>query len=154
MNHTKSAVMIAIFKVLVKGKKHYCQMSVDTLLELLVKWHNISVNRRWLFQCLHDLEASGYITRKQRYRRRSGNLSVQIPSLISITLDGARELYRRGVDAARGLIDEILSWLRGNDKRWPEPAPPGNDQLDSRIFIGPTPLKELMPGVLFDLKNA
>ncbi len=119
MNHTKSALFITIYRILVKGKKHYAAPSVNALLELIAKRHGKKVCRRWLFQCLRDIESLGFISRQERFRKTPDGQWVQIPSLVAITLKGARKLFDLGVDGAARLCKEILGWIRGDDKRWP-----------------------------------
>jgi len=119
MNSTKRAIFISIYKIIVKGKKHYIGPAVNTLIELLCKFHQTEIHRRWAFQCLHDLEELGYIKRRERFIKRLDGTWLQLPSLITITLAGARKLYNQGVDGAARLIKEILGWIRAGDKRWP-----------------------------------
>ncbi|TSA45885.1 hypothetical protein D4R52_01660 [bacterium] len=119
MNTTKRAIFITIYKIIVKGKKHYIEPSVNTIIDLLCSYHSTEIKRRWAFQCLHDLEEMGYINRRERYIKTPDGLWKQIPSLITITLAGARKLYTQGVDGAARLIKEILGWVRSGDKRWP-----------------------------------
>lgn len=120
MNQTKSAIFITIYRILVKGKKHYAGPSVDAIIGLISKRHDTSIHRRWAFQCLHDLTSEEFITRRVRYIQRSDRGFKQIPSLISITLKGARKLFDMGVDGASRLIKEILDWVHAGDKRWPQ----------------------------------
>jgi len=120
MNHTKHAMFIMIYRTLVKGKKHYIQPSVDVIIELIAKRHTTSIKRRWAFQCLHDLEAAGLINRQVRYVKNPDGGYKQIPSLISITLRGARKLFDQGVQGASNLAKEILGWIHAGDKRWPQ----------------------------------
>lgn len=119
MNNSKRVILITIFKILVKGKKHYIGPSVNTLIDLICSYHSTKIRRRWAFQCLHDLEAQGYLNRRTRFLRLADGTWKQIPSLISITLVGARKLYAQGVDGAARLIKEILGWIHSGDKRWP-----------------------------------
>ena len=120
MNHTKHAIFIMIYRTLVKGKKHYIQPSVDVIIELVAKRHATSIHRRWAFQCLHDLEEAGLINRQERFVKNPDGGYKQIPSLISITLRGARQLFDAGVEGAAALAKEIMGWIHGGDKRWPQ----------------------------------
>lgn len=120
MTNTKVALFISIYRILVKGKKHYAGPSVDKLIELLAARHNTSVRRRWLFQCLHDIENLGFIKRRTRFIKDDEGLYKQIPSLISITLKGSRKLFDLGVEGAARLSKEIMGWIKGGDKRFPD----------------------------------
>ena len=120
MNHTKHAIFIMIYRTLVKGKKHYIQPSVNVIIELIAKRHSTAIHRRWAFQCLHDLEEAGLINRQERYIKNPDGGYKQIPSLISITLRGARKLFDVGVEGAATLAKEIMGWIHKGDKRWPQ----------------------------------
>lgn len=119
LNNTKFALFVAIHRIAIKGGKHYAQPSIDSLLKLLSARHTTQVQRRWAFQCLHDLEAAGYITRKERFIHDPDGQWKQITSLITITLRGAHFLFSKGVAGAAALVKSILTWLKSGDKRWP-----------------------------------
>jgi len=143
MNNTKHAIFIMIYRTLVKGKKHYIQPSVDTIIELIFKRHSTSIKRRWAFQCLHDLESAGLINRQERFIKNPDGGYKQIPSLISITLRGARKLFDQGVDGASRLAKEILGWIRAGDKRWPQYKNRLNMPADRTSEGGLTPIKNV-----------
>ena len=119
MNNSKAALMITLFASTGQGKNHYTVGSVNKTLSLLKKYHKINIKRRWIFQCLKDLFDGGYITRKQRYVRRSAGIIGQIPSMIAFTLKGARYLVSRRVSGAIRLLKSILKFVTGDDQRWP-----------------------------------
>ena len=149
MNGTKHAILITIYKILVKGKKHYVEPSVDAIIDLLHAYHKTDIKRRWALECLRELEELGYIIRRQRYLKNNDNEIMQIPSLITITLAGARKLYSQGVDGASRLIQEILSWIRRNDKRWPQSHPalqPSDARAGSREVM---PIKNVLAEIGF-----
>lgn len=120
MNNTKSALLISIFRIHVKGKKHYAVPSIKALINLLSTRHATEVKRRWTFQCLHDIEDLGFIARRTRYDKDTEGAIRQLPGMIAITLKGARHLYNLGVEGAERLTKEILGWIRGGDQRFPE----------------------------------
>lgn len=122
MNASKASLIITLFSCMGQGKKHYSVVSIEKILQLLQKYHKIKIQRRWIFQCLKDLLDAGYITRKQRYKRRDGGLIGQIPSMISFTLRGAKYLVSRRVSGAVRLLKSILSFVTGSDQRWPHGA--------------------------------
>jgi len=119
MNASKASIMITLFACTGQGKKHYTVTSVQKISGLLRKYHKIEIQRRWIFQCLKDLLDAGYITRKQRYKRRDGGLIRQIPSMISFSLRGAKYLVSRRVSGAIQLLKNILRFVIGDDQRWP-----------------------------------
>jgi hypothetical protein len=134
MNHAKTAFLITIYRILVKGKKHYSNPSVNALIDLVAGRHGKSIKRRWAFQCLHDIEALGYINRQERFRKDPDGHWLQLPSLVSITLKGARKLFDLGVEGAARLCQDILRWVRGDDGRWPGPKKTRQD-LDVKIHM-------------------
>lgn len=138
MNNTKTAIFITLYQILVKGKKHYITPSTDSIIELIHARHNTDIRRRWAFQCLHDIEELGYITRRERYQKNPDGAYKQKPSLITITLKGARKLFDLGIAGAAKLVKSILTWLRSNDKRWPdykENLHPRTEQITSRGLV-------------------
>jgi hypothetical protein len=122
MNNTHFAIFITLHRILVKGQKHYAVPSIASLLELLASRHRLTIGRRWLFQCLHDLEAAGFISRHRRFTRNHDLNWKQIPSMISVTLKGARYLFSKGIEGAAALVKKMLNWCRGPDKRFPDAA--------------------------------
>ena len=119
MNRTKHAVIITLFATMEKGKSNYTKASVRSIGELLEKFHHAPVKRRWLFQCLADLEAGGLIRRKQRYRRDVDGTITQISSMISFTLIGAKYMAMKKIQGAQQLLQRIISWFARKDGRFP-----------------------------------
>lgn len=148
MNNTKHAFFITIFRILVKGQKHYAVPSVDALIELLERRHATAIKRRWAFQCLRDLEVLGYIRRHVRYVRRNDSAYKQIPSMISITLKGARALYSWGVAGGETLIKQILGWIHRGEKKWPQYQNELNKTSDERSPGGLVKLGDLFSNLL------
>ena len=143
MNHTKQAIFITVYRTLVKGKKHYIQPSIDAIIELIAKRHSTSIHRRWAFQCLHDLEEAGLINRQERFVKNPDGGYKQIPSLISITLRGARQLFDAGVEGAAALAKEIMGWIHGGDKRWPQYQNRLNTPAERTTEGGLVPIKKV-----------
>ena len=138
MNNSKAALMITLFSCTGQGEKHYSVVSARKILELLKSYHKIEIQRRWLFQCLRDLLDAGLVKRKARYKRRPGGLIGQIPSMLTFTLKGARYLVSRRVSGALRLLKSILSFVTGDDQRWPKaenigpPPAPGKKKQNQR----------------------
>ena len=149
MNNSKRAVFITIYKIIVKGKKHYIQPSVDTIIDLLCSYHDTTIKRRWAFNCLRDLEQLGYIKRQRRYLNNDDGEVRQIPSLITITLAGARKLYRQGIEGAAMLIKEILGWIQSADKRWPRERHGGPASIEGASPAGIVCLGDVIAGLHF-----
>lgn len=118
INTSKLALLITFLHITVKGKKHYCEPHPNTLLELLEKYHNITIQRRWLFQCLLDLETAGLIRRQRRWLKVHDNEIRSTSSLWWFTIRGAKYLARKSIRGAQELLRSMLTWLhRGDDRR-------------------------------------
>lgn len=122
MNVTKFSILISLFVTTSQGKKHYTLCSVDALLNLLLKYHNISVGRRWAFECLRWLEDEGYIVRRQRYRHQPDTTIRQLSSIISLTAKAAKIMVKKKVSGAMVLLKRMIKWAKGPDRRFPKPA--------------------------------
>lgn len=120
MNSTKHAVAIALFASMRNGAKHYTKASQTKLRILLAKYHNIQIQKRWLFYCLADMEAQGFIRRKTRYYRKADGTFVQISSMITFTLPGIKYLVKKRVAGSLSLLKRMLKYLAGSDERWPK----------------------------------
>ncbi len=119
MNNTKAAIMITLFSCMSQGEKHYSRVSIDKIQKLLEKFHKIHVKRRWIFYCMAYLSSAGYITRKKRYRNNDNGLIAQIPSLLAVTVKGAKFLVSKRVTGAWKLLKNMVKYVMNKDKRWP-----------------------------------
>ena len=119
MNNTKPSIMTTLFFCMGQGKSHYSTAAINTILELLEKFHKIEIKRRWLFQCLKDLTDAGLIKRSARYRQSYDGLISQIPSMIIFTLKGTAWLSRMGIKGAKELYKSMVNFLGKQDKRFP-----------------------------------
>ena len=121
MGATKLSILITLLRIMSKGHKHYAVPTPNSPLYLIEKYHHIKIRRRWLFQCLHDLEQAGLITRKRRYAQISSRRWKQKPSMIIFTLQGADFLWKKSIDGAGKLRKSISEWInrKNHDRRWP-----------------------------------
>ena len=122
MNNTKHAVAVALFASTQNGKKHYTKASAQKLMILLAKFHGIQIQRRWLFKCLADMEATGLIKRKKRYDHKDHGTIRQYSSMITFTLEGLRYLTAKKVEGATVLFKKMIDWLKKKDYRFPRVA--------------------------------
>ena len=102
-----------------QGQKHYSTAAINTILELLSKFHKIKIKRRWLFQCMKDLTDAGLIKRNTRYVQDSNGLISQIPSMIIFKLKGVVWLVKMGVKGAKEVYKTMVKFLKKEDKRFP-----------------------------------
>ena len=140
MNRTKSALLITIHQLCRQRQAHYCTPSPAALLSLLERHHSITIKPRWLCQCLADLEESGLISRRFRFRQSAQRGIYQLPSLISVTMKGAHHLFKKCVAGAGDLLNAIMIWCRSSDRRFPfersapASAPPFGLAVASALF--------------------
>lgn len=133
MNKTKHAVAVALFASMQNGAKHYTKASQTKVRILLAKYHDIQIQKRWLFYCLADMECRGYIRRKERYHRRSDGTLAQISSMITFTIPGVKYLIQKRVAGAVELLKRMLAFLSGKDKRWPAEKDPGDQWTPEEV---------------------
>lgn len=144
MNSLKTALFITIYSILVKSNKHYIVPSVNSLLSLIGKYHGINVKRRWLFDCLKYLEDQGYITRRARWKNDDAGEIRQLPSMITITLPGLKYLISKRVSGAVVLLNKMIGWLKGGDKRFPKPQEIDTRMSDQQIDENKARLREIL----------
>lgn len=148
MNTTKNGLMTTIYAILNKGKTHYCIPRPGTLLDLLKKFHGIEIHHRWLFQCLQDLGAAGYITRQPRWNINE-DLSVRrLPALLALTTKGVKYLSSKYVHGARQLLRQMIAWLNRDDSRWPKPQTIIQPQPISDRGDGLTHIQEIIKALI------
>jgi len=128
MNNTKMSIFITLFSCTGQGKNHYSLISVNKIRKLLVRFHETRVERRWVFQCIHDLIKTGLLSRRPRYKRHKNGTINQLSSITAITLAGAKLLVAKKVSGALLLLKKILTWTKNQDKRFPtdQEILPGN----------------------------
>ena len=119
INQTKFAILITFLQILVKGKIHYCEPHPDTTIELLAKYHNIQIHRRWFFQCMLDLETAGFMRRQRRWREGPDPDLLSNTSLWWFTIRGARFLCSKMIRGSQELLKSMLNWIHRGDDRLP-----------------------------------
>ncbi len=144
MGSSKHAILITLYSILVKGKKHYVVPSVDATLILLNKFHKITIQRRWFFYCMKWLQDEGYIITRHRFDHYDSNKIMQLPSMITFTLKCARYLMKNRVVGAKELLKRILKWLGRRDKRFPKPQEIDFQMSDKDAEANKARLKELL----------
>ncbi len=121
MNATKHSLLVTLYAIFVKGKKHYICPAPNTLIALLHKFHKRDIQRRWLFYCLADLRARKIIRMKRRYITEEYGLVRSIPSMISLTTKGVEYMQRKLMGDARELYARMMEWLNRDRKQFPKP---------------------------------
>ena len=144
MGETKDAILITLFAILDKGKKHYIVPSVDRLLELLKQYHNINIKRRWFFYCMRHLQDKGYIVTKHRFDHYDDSKIMQLPSMLTYTLKGVSRLMKKRVIGAKRLMKVMLKWMGKDDRRFPKPKEFDNAMSERDIQSNKLRLQELL----------
>jgi len=144
MNAAKYSILITLFSILNKGKKHYIVPSADAILSLLEKYHKINIKRRWFFYCMKYLKEQGYIVTKYRFDHYDGKKIMQLPSMITFTLKGASCLMKKQVVGAKALLKTILKWIGKGDRRFPKPQEFDYKMSDEDKEANKARLKELL----------
>jgi len=147
MNNAKMSILITLLSCTSQGKNHYSKICTDKIISLLEKFHSITVKRRWIFQCMRDLEDAGLITRRQRYKHGDNGLIRQMSSITAFTIKGASFLVKKRVSGSVLMLKRIIAWIKGQDKRWPKKSDVQDDGWwpdDPRQMER---LKEMMAGV-------
>jgi len=119
VNASKLALLITFLKICVKGKIHYCEPFPDTTIDLLDKYHKITIGRRWFFQCMHDIEDAGLMRRRRRWKKTEHGEIMSLSSLWWFTIRGARYLKSKSIQGSQDLLKSLLTWARRGDDRAP-----------------------------------
>lgn len=109
MRSTKLQTLTSIAAVIRKYKKNYCTASQEKLIELLVKYHGVSIQRRMLNYHLADLRKLGLIkTVRRTHRNKDGTLCLET-SATCLTPSGYLELLKLGCEWAKKKYDQLMS---------------------------------------------
>ena len=122
MGNTKISILITLLSCMDLKGNPYTKASVLKIIELLAKVHKITVNRRWVFQCIADMIEAGLLTRRARFKHEKDGTVRQLSSIVAFSLKGAKFLLDKRVLGAKLLMDKILAWIKGQDKRFPTRA--------------------------------
>ena len=147
MNNAKMSILITLLSCTSQGKNHYSKVCTDKIISLLEKFHSITVKRRWIFQCMRDLEDAGLISRRQRYKQGDSGVIRQMSSITSFTIKGASFLVKKRVSGSVLMLKRIIAWIKGQDKRWPDKKDVQNGEWWPDDPLQAQRLKEMMAGV-------
>lgn len=120
MNKVQYALMITIFASMGQGENYWTQTSIKSLLKNLLNYHEIDIKRRWIFECLADLKARGFINTRLRYRHDTIGRISQIPSVIVFKLKGIVWLIKMGYRQAQKSYKAMTSYWKKHDGRFPQ----------------------------------
>ena len=121
LNASKNALLVTLFKILVKGNHHYITPSRTSVLQILEKRYHISIKSRWLGECIRSLIDRGLIKRRRRWKHVEFSEIRSIPSMIVLTPSGISYLNMIGISGASDVWQRTLRWLKKGDGRFPYP---------------------------------
>ena len=119
MGNTKTSLLITLFSCMGLKVSSYTKASVNKLRELLDKYHDKKIERRWTFYCLADFEEAGLITRQVRIINNSDGTVRQLSSMIAFTIKGLKLLISMKVADSILALKNKIAWLKNQDKRFP-----------------------------------
>ncbi len=100
MTSAKPPLLITLFSSMSKDINSYSKIRVNKMRELLEKYHNKKIKRRWTFECLKDFEKEGLTYRIPRTKRRPDGTIYQLSSIIKFTVKGLRKLATMKVEGS------------------------------------------------------
>ena len=148
VNNTKLGILVFLTKVRKKGGKNYFTPSVESIKNSLKAFHNLSVNKSWIYKCLADLDETGFITRQKRYVRLPGGQFKSKISMLSFTYKGIKWLHALGIPDLNGLMKSMLSFAKSGDKRWPKEKDINPRTADTSGKTKLTELGDILPGIV------
>ena len=119
LNACKHSLILIVNHLLVKGNIHFIKPSIRSLQQILKERYGICVGRRWIFQCLKDLEDLGFILRKSRPGITTEGKPHWLSSMIVFTVRGVMYLKQCSIEGSGDRWKKTLEWIKRNDKRFP-----------------------------------
>ena len=120
MNYGESQAIITISAIMKKGQTHYITPHPKTMTDLLKKFHDRDISLQTYWRNMKDLEDEGYISRQSRWNTQDKKQPRRRPSMIALTIKGAKYLYKMGVAWAGQVLGAMLKWAKKGDKRFPQ----------------------------------
>ena len=104
-----------------KGQTHYVTPHPETMTHLLRKYHNRDISLQTYWRNMKGLENGGYISRQSRWDTRNILQPRRRPSMIALTIQGAKYLQKIGVAWASQILGAMIKWAKKGDQRFPAP---------------------------------
>ena len=123
MGNTKWSILVVMISCMDVRGNPYTKARIDRIRELLKSRHGVIVGRRWVFKCIQSFVAAGLISRRTRYKKDGGGAIRQMSSLFAFTIKGARLMMSKKIEGSVLLLKQIINWMRGKDKRFPNERP-------------------------------
>jgi len=133
MRHTKLSTLVTLAKVIEKHRKYWCYASQNTILNLLLLFHNTVIRRRMLNYHLADLRREGLIKTYGRTHRRADGTICLLSSATALTIKGSLLLYKMGSTWALRHMKSL------KNKYLPREQPPAQDTGETPDTLGKKP---------------
>jgi len=140
MNVTKIAVLTTFGAIIKKYHGNWATPSQNTILSLLVVYHQIKIKRRALGYHLADLRAGKLITTIKRHKRDSNGQICLMSSATALTMKGCVQLFQLGNQWALKQLQYLKSHYppeppnnHTNNKNHKKPQPPRSTKKSDRF---------------------
>jgi len=120
MNYGQSQVLFTVSAIMKKGRTHYITPHPETMTKLLKKYHDYERSPQTYWRNTQNLESEGYIARHDRYDTRDRNNPRRLPSMITLTIKGAKYLMKMGNAWAGQILGAMLKWAKMGNKQSPQ----------------------------------
>jgi hypothetical protein len=140
---TKVAILTTYGKLIQKHRKNYVYPSQASILELLSRYHSISISRRTLAYHLADLRVLGYIKSIRRHHRTIEGQIEQLSTAVCLTMSGCRLLWKLGSSFALFHLKKLSSRFAIHFTKAEQPAePPKPPQKHTPGFLEKTAIEQ------------
>lgn len=100
MKNSKYSALVTLFHIMSRYNSMWSYASQRKILQLMEKYHGITIKRRMLNYHLADLRSAGYIKTIKRHTRDDEGQIILLPSAHCITLKGYLYLAYKAVGKA------------------------------------------------------
>ena len=120
MNYGESQLIITMAAIMKVGQTHYINPHPEAMQNLLKVYHNRDRSLQTYWRNMKKLEDENYITRRERWDTRDRSNPRRKPSILALTIKGAKYLYRMGNAWAAQIYGAMLKWAKKHDQRVPK----------------------------------
>lgn len=140
MGPSTRAVFLMEVHLVEMSKRGYTWASNAKKLEILRKYYDVIIGTRRLQQIRKWLKDRKLINTVFRWQRYSDGTFKQISTMVALTIRGANQLIRDGVEKGNTIKKRIVAWYKKKDGRWPKeqetlprPPPPARTKDQEKI---------------------
>lgn len=122
-HHSKSAILLAVYKIIVKNKNTYCYPTRQTLLDLISKHSKVNISLSCIDEHLGDFKKGNIIKSFRQFGRNPDGTVFMKPSNRSFTLPGLNLIRTMGIKVEKYLWTWIFKGLHPSATRGPKLDP-------------------------------